>query len=147
MIMTANLRSLAASSAVVYGSASRPSGSAYHMSSFTGAEHLKYKVASSSTILRNLACLADMLGFAGAGGAQSRYIGGRFDVTRSADGTYAMQARYNASDPYASGYWADKRLGITLSNFRVTISAPLSGSFTGMKGTILFFTEGAAQPL
>lgn len=120
--MKINPRSLAASGHVVYGSISKPSVSAYSVASVRDVEHLKYKVATNSTIIRNLACLADMLGFAGCGETQSPYAGDCFAIARNPDGTYSVQAQYNSSDPYASGYWADQRLKITLSNFRVTIN-------------------------
>ena len=83
-----------------------------------------YRVATDPTVTYNLAKLASMLGFAWAGGTQYGTVGQGFDVSY-APGTksYVLQAHYNASDPYASGYRANERLKITLSNFRTEIDA------------------------
>ena len=84
-------------------------------------ESLKYEVASNPTVIYELAELANDLGYGWCGGTRTQYVGQDFDVSRTADGSYIMQAHYNSSDPYASGYWADKRLKITLSNFKLLI--------------------------
>jgi hypothetical protein len=108
-------------SIAVYGPISEGTGSPYSLGGTTDVENLKYKVASNPTVIKRLAYFANMLGFGLCGGTQSQYLGENFDVSRNADGSYSMQAHYNKNDPYAGGYWADKRLKITLSNFRITI--------------------------
>lgn len=91
------------------------------MGATTDVENLKYKVASDTIVIKRLAYFADALGFSWCGGTQSPYLGENFDVYRNADGSYSMQAHYNKNDPYSAGYWANKRLKITLSNFRIGI--------------------------
>ncbi|MDI1429552.1 RICIN domain-containing protein [Polyangium sorediatum] len=81
---------------------------------------LKHAVAHDPTVTYNLAMLAHMLGFAWAGGTQGTAVGQGFDVSPSGDG-YVLQARYNPSDPYASGYRSNERLKITLSDFGTTL--------------------------
>lgn len=85
-------------------------------------ETLKYRVASDPTVISRLAVLADALGFAWCGGTRREYVGEDFDITKS-DDRYVLQAHYDANDPHAGGYMSDKRLRITLSNFRISVDA------------------------
>lgn len=83
-------------------------------------EDLRYKVASHPIVIEKLALLAHVLGFGWCGGTRSQHIGGDFDVSKSGT-SYILQARYNKNDPFSDGYWADRRLKITLSKFIVLI--------------------------
>ncbi|WP_051470249.1 aerolysin family beta-barrel pore-forming toxin [Fischerella sp. PCC 9605] len=90
----------------------------YQLAGFRDVEDLKWKVASDPNVIRALASFAHMLGFGWCGGTRSQAVGEDFDVRKDGD-RYVLQAHYNSSDPYHDGYWADKRLRITLSNFRI----------------------------
>lgn len=109
------------SSVAVYGAILESGGAPYSIGPVVDLENLKYKVANDPTVIKNLARWANMLGFAWCGGTQTPYVGNNFDVSRNSDGSYAINAHYNSSDPYASGYWADQRLKMTISNFRLSI--------------------------
>lgn len=87
---------------------------------FTDADQLKWAVLNSPDLISQLANLADALGFGWCGGTNTGVVGQGFDLAKSGD-TYVAQAHYNGDDPHHDGYWADKRLKITLSNFRITI--------------------------
>lgn len=110
-----------ASSIAVYRPISEPDGSPRDIGAITDVEELKFKVAHDPAVIKNLAYLAGMLGFAWCGGTRSPNAGEDFDVVRNSDGSYSMNAHYNSSDPYASGYMADRRLRMMISNFRIAI--------------------------
>jgi hypothetical protein len=93
----------------------------YPITGVTNATDLEFKIASDARIIATLAFFADMLGFAWCGGTQSQYVGQGFDVSKGDGDSFIMQAHYDAADPYASGYQADKRLKITLSNFQFIV--------------------------
>jgi hypothetical protein len=112
-----------------------PQSGGFQLAAAPDAESLKYALASNPTIINRLARLANDLGYAWCGGTATPYVGQDFHVYRDWNGNYVMQARYNEDDPYADGYWADKRLKITLSNFKLlidpstlTYGAPLTTS-------------------
>jgi hypothetical protein len=109
------------SSVAIHGEIFEPSGSAYPLGSIVDLEGLKFKAASDPTVIKNLASFADMLGFAWCGGTRANSAGEDFDVSRNSDGTYAVNAHYGSSDPFADGYMADQRLKMTISNFRIAI--------------------------
>ncbi|APR88314.1 Alpha-glucosidase [Minicystis rosea] len=89
---------------------------------YTNLGYLKQSVANDPTVIRNLATVAHMMGFAWAGGTQTPYLGQGFDpAVLDTDGNYTIQAHYDANDPYAAGYRAGERLKIKLSNFRTVI--------------------------
>lgn len=90
-------------------------------------EDLRFKVASHPIVIERLALLAHILGFGWCNGTRSQYVGGDFDVSKSGS-SYILQARYHRDDPFADGYWSNRRLRITLSNFVVLID-PLKLSF------------------
>ncbi|MBF2029428.1 MAG: aerolysin family beta-barrel pore-forming toxin [Oscillatoriales cyanobacterium C42_A2020_001] len=98
------------------------------------------QVANNQDVIRQLANFAHALGFAYAGGTSSQYVGDDFEILNTGTSekpSYTLKFRYNGADPYASGYKADTRLSITLSNFQVSIdptsfkySTPRSNSIT-----------------
>ncbi|MFP2904909.1 aerolysin family beta-barrel pore-forming toxin [Pyxidicoccus sp. 3LFB2] len=111
-----------------------PQTGGFQLAAAPNAESLKYALASNPTIISHLARLANDLGYAWCGGTRSQYVGQDFDVYKDGN-NYVMQAHYNPDDPYAGGYWADSRLKITLSNFKLlidpstlTYGAPLTES-------------------
>lgn len=85
---------------------------------FRDVEDLKYRIATDPTVQYNLAMFAHMLGFGWCGGTQYGKVGEGFDVSKQGD-IYLLGAHYDPNDPFAGGYWADKRLSIGLSAFRV----------------------------
>ncbi|MEZ4295651.1 MAG: aerolysin family beta-barrel pore-forming toxin [Polyangiaceae bacterium] len=123
------------SSVAVYGSITE-SGSAIALSGVSNNATLKSKIANNPTLIKKLAYAADMLGFAWCGGTGSQYVGEDFSVYENADGSYSMQANYDPTDPYTSGYWADKRLKITLSDFSVEID-PATFTYGSPTTTVL----------
>lgn len=86
-------------------------------------EQIKYAVASNSEVIHKWALLAHYLGFGWCGGTASQYVGDDFSVKRNSDGDYELIANYRKDDPYADGEKADKRLKITLSDFRVAFKS------------------------
>lgn len=97
----------------------------HQLPGFRDAEDLKWKVATDAQVIRSLASFAHMLGFGWCGGTRSQGVGEDFDVWKEGD-RYIQQAHYGSNDPYAGGYWADKRLRMTLSNFEIVFDP---GSF------------------
>lgn len=87
---------------------------------FINEEDLKAKIINSPEFIQNHALFAHYLGFGWCGGTGSQYVGQDFDFKKDGD-NYVLQARYNANNPYAGGYWADKRLKMTVSNVRFYI--------------------------
>ncbi|MBU6951341.1 aerolysin family beta-barrel pore-forming toxin [Hahella sp. HN01] len=65
-----------------------------------------------------LAYLSHYLGYGWCGGTASQNVGEDFSITRNGDEQYTLQANYNSSDPYTDGYWADKRLKMSLSGLK-----------------------------
>lgn len=90
----------------------------YRINNYHDVEDLKHKLCSDPTVLRNASMLAHALGFGWCGGTKESGIGEDFAVTKHGE-KYVAQARYNRDDPFAEGYWADKRLRMTFSNFRI----------------------------
>ncbi|GAB4458856.1 MAG: hypothetical protein OHK0037_03310 [Elainellaceae cyanobacterium] len=87
------------------------------------------QVVRNPEIVRQLTHFAHALGFAYAAGSRSQHVGEDFEIINTgtaASPSYVLRARYNGTDPFASGLGADKRLSITLSNFQVAIDP---GSF------------------
>lgn len=84
---------------------------------FKDEEDLKYKIFSDPEFIKSYATLAHKLGFGWCGGTKSQYVGEDFSVMKQGD-DYTIKANYNSNDPYASGYWADKRLSMKVSNIR-----------------------------
>ncbi len=86
------------------------------------------QVANNPDVIRQLANFAHGLGFANAGGTKSQYVGNidsdNFEIlntgTRS-NPSFTIKARYNSVDKYSSGYKADQRLSIRLSNFKISL--------------------------
>ncbi|WDV45466.1 aerolysin family beta-barrel pore-forming toxin [Clostridiaceae bacterium M8S5] len=87
---------------------------------FINEEDLKAKIISSPEFIKNHANLAHYMGFGWCGGTASQYVGDDFEFRKDGDG-YILQARYNPNDPHASGFWADKRLKMRVSNVRFYI--------------------------
>jgi hypothetical protein len=84
---------------------------------FAGLKHI---VAHDPDVIKNLATLAQMLGFAFPNGTQTTTVGEGFDVTPEGD-SYVIQAHHSPSDANAGGYRPYERLKITLSDFRTVI--------------------------
>ena len=91
----------------------------YLVTNYRDSEELKFKVASDPNVISKLALFAHMLGFGWCGGTRSNLVGNDFEVRKSGD-EYLLKGHYDSKDPYADGYWADKRLHIALRNFRIT---------------------------
>jgi len=95
---------------------------------FKDVNDLKYKIADNQTVKNKLAYFAHILGYGWCGGTQTDKVGYGFDVIYIGNqpedrdlgkGDYLVEAHYDKDDPYSDGYWADKRLKMVLSNFRV----------------------------
>ena len=82
---------------------------------FVNEEDLKARIINSPEFITNHALFAHYLGFGWCGGTASQYVGEDFDFRKEGD-NYVLQARYNPNDPYSDGFWADKRLKMTISN-------------------------------
>ncbi|WP_432667452.1 aerolysin family beta-barrel pore-forming toxin [Wukongibacter baidiensis] len=89
----------------------------YPFSPTESQEILKSKIINSQEFIFKHALLAHYLGFGWCGGTASPYVGNDFEFRKEGD-NYVLQARYNSSDPHAGGYWADKRLKMTVSNVK-----------------------------
>lgn len=88
---------------------------------YINEDDLAAKIINSPEFISKYATFAHYLGFGWCGGTASKYVGQDFEFRKSGN-DYILQARYNASDPYASGFWADKRLKMTISNIRFYIA-------------------------
>lgn len=81
----------------------------------------KYKMSTNQTLISNWALLAHNLGYAWCGGTNSEYVGEDFSTKFLSPSSYEIRANYRSGDPYASGYDADKRLVMTMSDMNVLI--------------------------
>ncbi|CAM2965283.1 aerolysin family beta-barrel pore-forming toxin [Moritella viscosa] len=81
-------------------------------------DSLKNNIITDSSFVNSLFYLGHHLGYAWAGGTQSRYVGEDIAIRRESENKYSLNARYNASDPYADGYRASERLKVKLNNIR-----------------------------
>lgn len=93
-----------------------------------GTDDLMGRIANDPTVIANLANIAQALGFAWCGGSDFNQVGRGFDVVRLAAGSYAIKARGHSGDPAYKGPRGEKRLTITLSDFRLLID-PMTMSF------------------
>ncbi|WDV44998.1 aerolysin family beta-barrel pore-forming toxin [Clostridiaceae bacterium M8S5] len=87
---------------------------------FKDEEDLKRQIINSDDFIKYHAYLAHYMGFGWCGGTGSKYVGEDFSFKKDGD-NYILQANYNKHDPHAGGYWADKRLRMTVSNVRFYI--------------------------
>ncbi|WDV44999.1 aerolysin family beta-barrel pore-forming toxin [Clostridiaceae bacterium M8S5] len=87
---------------------------------FKDEEDLKRQIINSDDFIKYHAYLAHYMGFGWCGGTGSKYVGEDFSFKKDGN-KYILQANYNKHDPHASGYWADKRLRMTVSNVRFYI--------------------------
>ncbi|WDV45113.1 aerolysin family beta-barrel pore-forming toxin [Clostridiaceae bacterium M8S5] len=94
--------------------------STMNYSNFKDEQDLISKVINNRYFIKNNAIFANYLGIAWCSGTASQYVGDDFSFKKDGD-KYILQANYNKHDPYASGYWADKRLKMTVSNVRFHI--------------------------
>ncbi|WDV45465.1 aerolysin family beta-barrel pore-forming toxin [Clostridiaceae bacterium M8S5] len=88
--------------------------------SFINEEDLKAKIINSPDFIKQHAYLAHYMGLGWCGGTRSRYVGEDFNFRKEGN-KYVLQARYNPNDPHSGGFWADKRLKMTVSNVRFYI--------------------------
>lgn len=86
-----------------------------------GADDLLCRIANDPTVIAHLSYLAQALGFAWCGGSDFSAVGRGFDVVRQAAGSYALRSRGYDGDRAYKGPRGDKRLTITLSDFRLLI--------------------------
>ncbi|WDV45000.1 aerolysin family beta-barrel pore-forming toxin [Clostridiaceae bacterium M8S5] len=87
---------------------------------FTDEEDLKRNIINSPDFIKYHAYLAHYMGFGWCGGTASQYVGEDFSFRKDGN-NYILQANYNKNDPHSGGYWADKRLKMTISNVRFYI--------------------------
>ena len=81
-------------------------------------DSLKNNIITDSSFVNSLFYLGHHLGYAWAGGTQSRYVGEDIAIRRESENEYSLSARYNANDSYADGYRASERLKVKLNNIR-----------------------------
>ncbi|MBU2706161.1 aerolysin family beta-barrel pore-forming toxin [Zooshikella marina] len=90
------------------------------------SESLKWSILNDSEFHKPLAYLADYLGYGWCGGTASQYVGEDMEVEYNSSNSYSINARYNRNDPYASGYWADRRLKMNISDIKfITLPSTL----------------------
>jgi len=89
--------------------------------SFNSEEDLMAKIIQNDDFVYEHAMLGHLLGFGWCGGTGSQYVGEDFEFKRLGDGKFSLKARYNSNDPYAGGYWADKRLEMIFDNVKLYI--------------------------
>lgn len=89
--------------------------------SFNSEEDLMAKIIKNDDFIYEHAMLGHLLGFGWCGGTGSQYVGEDFEFKRLGDGKFSLKARYNSNDPYAGGYWSDKRLEMIFDNVKLYI--------------------------
>lgn len=96
--------------------------------SFTDIEDLKFQIASNPDVINAYAQFANLLGYGWCGGTATNEVGKDFNVIKDTDvegqSSYSAIANYRASDPFGNTgthYWADKRLKMNFSRFKILI--------------------------
>jgi hypothetical protein len=87
------------------------------MLSMTDSEQLKWNIVNNYNFKQPLFLLGHMFGYGWASGTDGQYVGQDFTIRKSGD-DYTLNANYNSNDPYSGGYWADKRLKVTVKDMK-----------------------------
>ena len=94
------------------------------MFAFKDEEQLKANIIQSKDFIKNWANVAHYLGFGWCSGTKTKRVGDDFSfrkVIENGKVAYVLKANYDSNDTHASGYRANERLEMKISNVRFVI--------------------------